>query len=458
MSKDHKYDVKANFLSVDQNMGVNIGNGVISGFSKFNREQRVEVLKKQLGDDIAAELDSFLHSNPAIQHTFSEFSENYLTNFYLPFGVVPNVLVNGEMYLVPMVIEESSVVAAASRAAGFWAQHGGFKTEVLGTKKKGQVHFIWNGRGDLLKSLFPEIEAQLHQNTEAITVGMKSRGGGVSAIELVDLTSKLENYYQLDATFETADAMGANFINTCLEEMAGTLKSFMSAYAQQGTLEVVMSILSNHTPECMVRCSVNCPVEELAPMSGTYSPIEFAHRFQLAVKMAQVDVSRAVTHNKGIYNGIDGVVLATGNDWRAVEAAGHAYAATSGSYQALSDLKVDDGVFTYTITVPLSVGTVGGLTKSHPMAAFALKLLRNPSAKRLMEIMAAMGMANNFSAVTSLVTSGIQKGHMKMHLANILTQLGASDAQKKAAKKHFDNKVVSYSAVQKYLGPTARPK
>ena len=424
---------------------------IISGFSKLNRDERIELLRNNTGVDIAPELDSFLHSNPVLQQTFSEYSENYLTNFFLPFGVVPNVLVNGEMYLVPMVIEESSVVAAASRAAGFWAQHGGFKTEVLGTKKKGQVHFIWNGQGDFLKQIFPKIEAELYLNTETITAGMKSRGGGITDIGLVDLTSKLANYYQLDVVFETADAMGANFINTCLEEMAATLKDFMTGFAQQGTLEVVMSILSNHTPESVVKCTLTCPVEELAPMSGTYSPDDFAHRFKLAVQMAQADVSRAVTHNKGIYNGIDGVVLATGNDWRAVEAAGHAYAAQNGSYRALSDVKVEDGLFEYSITVPLAVGTVGGLTKSHPMAALALKMLRNPSAKKLMGIIAALGMANNFSAVTSLITSGIQKGHMKMHLPNLLTQLGATEQQKAAAIEYFKNKVVSYSAVKKFL-------
>jgi hydroxymethylglutaryl-CoA reductase len=354
-----------------------------------------------------------------------------------------------------MVSEESSVVAAASRAAGFWAQHGGFKTEVLGTKKKGQVHFTWNGKGDFIKSLFPEIKALLFQNTETITAGMNSRGGGITDIGLVDLTSKLANYYQLDVAFETADAMGANFINTCLEKMAQILKTFMADYVQHGSLDVLMSILSNHTPESVVKCTVSCPVESLESISGTYSPDDFAHRFELAVKMAQLDVSRAVTHNKGIYNGIDGVVLATGNDWRAVEAAGHAYAAQSGCYKALSNVKVENGIFEYSMEVPLSVGTVGGITKSHPMAAFALKMLRNPSVKRLMEIMAALGMANNFLAVTSLVTSGIQKGYKKMHLGNILNQLGASEIQKDAAQKHFENNLVSYSAVHKFLGSSA---
>lgn len=424
---------------------------VVEGFSKFNRDRRIVLLESYLGENMKAQLDDFLHQNPELQHIFSEFSENYLTNYFLPFGVVPNVLVNGEMYLVPMVIEESSVVAAASRAAGFWAKHGGFITEVLGTKKKGQVHFVWNGNVAYLKSLFPEIEKALFENTASITAGMKSRGGGILSIELLDLSHQLENYFQLDVSFETADAMGANFINTCLEEMAQTLKKIMSAHIQHGQLEVIMSILSNHTPESIVKCSVSCTIDQLATISGAYAPHEFARRFQLAVQMAQVDISRAVTHNKGIYNGIDGLVVATGNDWRAIEAAGHAFAAKNGSYRALSEVKIEDGIFNYSITLPLSVGTVGGLTKSHPLAAFALKMLRNPSAKRLMEVMAALGMANNFSAITSLVTSGIQHGHMKMHLVNILNQLGASEEQKADAKKYFENKVISYSAVSQFL-------
>lgn len=423
----------------------------ITAFSKLNRYQRLNVLKEWMSSDVLVELDSFLHPNPNIQQVMSELSENYLTNFYLPFGVVPNVLINDEYYLVPMVVEESSVVAAAARAAGFWAKNGGFNTDILATKKKGQVHFTWSGLGDFLKSLFPEIELLFYKNTEPITAGMKSRGGGITTIELLDLSHKIDGYYQIDVSFDTADAMGANFINTCLETMAETLTVFMEGYSHKGKLEVLMAILSNYTPESVVKCTVSCSVDELAPMSGTYMPADFARRFELAVKMAQVDVSRAVTHNKGIYNGIDGVVLATGNDWRAVEAAGHAYAARNGAYSALSEVKIENEMFSYSISIPLSVGTVGGLTKNHPLAAFSLKLLRNPSANRLMEIIVALGMANNFSAISSLITSGIQKGHMKMHLANMLIQLGASEKQKAAAVNYFENKVVSFIAVQNYL-------
>jgi hydroxymethylglutaryl-CoA reductase len=425
---------------------------LIAGFSKFNREERIRLLQNWLGEDLALELNSFLHSNPEFQTIFSEFSENYLTNYYLPFGVVPNVLINNEFHLVPFVMEESSVVAAASRAAGFWAKHGGFKTEILGTTKKGQVHFMWSGTSELLNASFSELKEKLITETDSITKGMRNRGGGISNIELLDLSSKIDNYYQLDVSFDTADAMGANFINSCLEKMAHVIEVYFSNFEDDGTLEVIMSILSNHTPESVVKCSVQCEVKDLKAMSGQYSAEDFARRFSLAVKMAQHDVSRAVTHNKGIYNGVDGVVLATGNDWRAIEAAGHAFAASSGEYRALSEVDInEDGKFTYYLKLPLAIGTVGGVTKSHPMAKVALKMLKNPSANHLMEIIASLGMANNFSAVASLVTSGIQKGHMKMHLSNMLNQIKATDEQKEKAFEYFKNREVSYSALNKLL-------
>lgn len=425
--------------------------GLVTGFSKFNRNDRIDSLNNYLGEDVSDFLNTFLHPDEKVQHLVSELSENFLSNYFLPFGVVPNVLVNQQMYMVPMVIEESSVVAAASRAAGFWAKNGGFSARVVDTLKKGQVHFTWSGSGSFLKSVFAQIKSQIYADMAPITGNMEQRGGGIIDVELLDLSHKIENYYQLDVAFKTADAMGANFINTCLETMAGTLNSFMTKHTNKGKLEIIMSILSNYTPACLVECSVSCPIEKLAHMSGAYSPHEFAERFALAVKIAQVDVSRAVTHNKGIYNGVDGVALATGNDWRAIEAAGHAFASRNGTYGALSDVEIIDGNFKYSISLPLAVGTVGGLTQNHPIAAFAIKMLRNPSANSLMQIMAAMGMANNFSAVASLVTSGIQKGHMKMHLANILNQLGASDGQKEAAKKYFVNKTISFALVSDFL-------
>lgn len=424
---------------------------LIKGFSNLNRKERLSILSEWLGEEVADELDSFLHSNPDYQRVFSEFSENYLTNYFLPLGVVPNVLINNRRYLVPMVVEESSVVAAASRSARFWAHWGGFKTEVLGTQKKGQVHFLWTGNVEFLYLHLHQLENLLFSETQNITAEMQKRGGGITKIELVNKSHLVDHYFQLDVSFETVDAMGANFINTCLEKMAEVMETYLSQFSSHGNIELLMSILSNYTPHSLVKCTVECPVEALAPMSGAYTPYDFVHRFQLAVKIAQNDVSRAVTHNKGIYNGVDGVVLATGNDWRAVEADGHAYASNDGQYRALSAINIENGLFSYSITIPLAIGTVGGLTKNHPLARFALELLSHPSATELMEIIVAMGMANNFSAVASLVTSGIQKGHMMMHLKNMLNQLGATDEQKQKAAVFFANKTIAYNAVKNFI-------
>jgi hydroxymethylglutaryl-CoA reductase len=225
--------------------------------------------------------------------------------------------------------------------------------------------------------------------------------------------------------------MGANFINSILEQVATEFKTRVSEdlKPQSNDFQIIMSILSNYTPECLVECSVSCPITELGHFSDAMGPHEFAQKFVNAVKIAQVDTNRAVTHNKGIMNGIDAVVLATGNDFRAVEACAHAYAARSGQYQSLSEAKIIGDEFHFTLKLPLAIGTVGGLTSLHPLAKASLMILEKPSAEKLMMIMASVGLAQNFSAVKSLITTGIQKGHMKLHLLNVLNQLGADQNQ-----------------------------
>jgi hydroxymethylglutaryl-CoA reductase len=178
---------------------------------------------------------------------------------------------------------------------------------------------------------------------------------------------------------------------------------------------------------------------------------DFAEKFATAVRIAEVDPNRAVTHNKGIMNGVDAVVLATGNDFRAIEACAHAYAARSGQYKSLSTVSLENDTFKFTLRIPLSVGTVGGLTSLHPLAKTSLAILNQPSAKELMEIIAATGLAQNFSAVKSLVTTGIQRGHMKLHLLNIMNQLGATQDEIEKGKQHFTDKVVSFQAVRQFL-------
>ena len=212
-----------------------------------------------------------------------------------------------------------------------------------------------------------------------------------------------------------------------------------------------MSILSNYTPDCRVHAWVECPVTDLGDFEGGLGPEEFARRFYTAVRIAQIDPYRATTHNKGIFNGIDAVVLATANDFRAVEACGHTWAARSGKYKGLSKCSVTDGIFRFELEIPLAVGTVGGLTTLHPLAKRSLEMLGNPDASTLMQVIAATGLMQNFSAIRSLVTTGIQKGHMRMHLHNMLLRLEATETETTQAIKYFEDKTVSFPDLRKFI-------
>ena len=406
----------------------------VSGFSKFTKAEKIDWLISnhfQNNPKAKANLERYWNTDDSLQKLHDEFTENTISNFYLPFGVAPNFLINNKIHVLPMTIEESSVVAAASNAAKFWMERGGFTAEVLSTTKVGQVHFIYSGEFFELESIFNNIKPTLFDATKGITKNMEARGGGIFDIALVNKTSKLSDYYQLHVTFETMDAMGANFINSCLEQIATTFKT------GSDDIQVVMSILSNYVPDCLVRAEVRCKVEELT--TEAYSGQEFADTFIQAVRIAEVEPYRAVTHNKGIMNGVDSVVLATGNDFRAVEAGVHAYAARSGSYSSLTHASIENGVFKFWIELPLALGTVGGLTGLHPLVKTALELLGNPSAKELMEIVAVAGLAQNFAALKSLTTTGIQQGHMKMHLLNILNQFEANDSEKTTINRALQN-------------------
>lgn len=422
------------------------------GFSKLTKEEKIDwIAQTYFANPTQAKniLLQYWNQNSDIQKLHDEFIENTLTNFYLPLGVAPNFTINGKNYTIPFAIEESSVVAAASKAAKFWGTRGGFKTTILGTEKIGQVHFLYEGDKAKLNEYFNFVKPFLYSETEGITKNMQKRGGGISDIVLIDKTSELENYYQLHATFQTKDSMGANFINSCLEQFAKTLKEKSEDFGID-SIQIVMSILSNFVPNCVVRAEVSCPVSDLNEDKNIIAE-EFAQKFVTAVKIAEVEPFRAVTHNKGIMNGIDAVVLATGNDFRAIEAGVHAYASKDGKYTSLSHAKIENGIFTFWLDVPLALGTVGGLTNLHPLVKFSLEMLGNPSATELMEIVAVAGLAQNFAALRSLTTSGIQQGHMKMHLNNILNQHQATKEEKQLVISHFESKTVSHNLVVDYL-------
>ncbi len=427
------------------------------GFSKLLKEEKLKLIANYFENpgEVVSLLKSYWHSDSKQQQLFDEFSENTITNFFIPYGISPNVTINGNDYVVPMVIEESSVVAAASAAAKFWGERGGFHAEVIDVRKVGQVHFGWSGDKERLFALFPEIEKRLLADTDTMTEKMRKRGGGILGMRLIDYSAQIPDYYQIRVEFGTGDAMGANFINSVLEQFGHSLQDF---FAERNDLsedlrkvEIIMTILSNNTPDCRVKVWVECPVGQLDGIDEHLSGAEYAKKFKKAVDIAHIDVDRATTHNKGIYNGIDAVVLATGNDFRAVEAAGHTFASRNGRYESLSSVTIENGIFHFELEVPMALGTVGGLTSLHPLAKKTLELLGNPTAKELMMIAATMGLANNFSAVRSLTTKGIQAGHMKMHLNNILNQLNASEEDKKKAREYFKDKTVSYAAVEQFL-------
>jgi len=365
---------------------------VISGFSKLSKTDKIKWLAEHHFDNIKNATDTlttYWNSDEQLQRLHDEFTENTISNYYLPFSIAPNFLINDRRYTLPMTIEESSVVAAASKAAKFWQSRGGFTAKVISTTKVGQVHFTYAGDPKKLEQFFKNCKPVLIDTASHLTKNMEKRGGGIIDIELRDKTPEIANYYQLHCTFGTADAMGANFINSCLEQFAKTLldeaKKYPDFSETENIIEIIMSILSNYVPECLVKASVSCKISEL-PDTPQRSSKQYAKKFVQAVKIAEIEPYRAVTHNKGIMNGIDAVVLATGNDFRAIEAGAHAYASRNGKYSSLTHAYIEDDIFTFFIQVPLALGTVGGLTNLHPLVKLALEMLEKPNAQQLMMI------------------------------------------------------------------------
>ena len=430
---------------------------IIEGFSGLTRKEKIKLLTSltKEKEGFKEDLNSHLHSNSDYQKLYNGLSENSLSNYFLPYSIAPNFLINHTYYFVPMVTDESSVVAAASAGAKFWAKHGGFRSKVLSTIKTGQIHFTWMGEFEKLQQYFRAIKEELLAAVEPITKKMQQRGGGITGMELLDKTADISDYYQIQVKFDTRESMGANFINSVLEEIADVFREKLlkaeGFSMEERNVDTIMAILSNYSPECIVETSVECLVESLSSGIKTLPSEQFARKFKLAVDIANSDIHRAVTNNKGIFNGIDAVAIATGNDFRAIEAQGHAWASRDGHYRGLTEVHIQDGFFRMMLKIPLSVGTIGGVTRLHPLAKRSLELLGNPGANELMQIMSAVGLANHFSAIKSLITTGIQSGHMRLHLSNILTGLMASGKEKTMALKYFRNKQISYKQVENFL-------
>jgi hydroxymethylglutaryl-CoA reductase len=348
--------------------------------------------------------------------------ENVVGLYGLPFAVATNFVVNDEDVLVPMVIEEPSVVAAVSNAAKLFREGGGFRTSsdepiMIGQIQVLDVPDVYVAAGAVMAQ-----RAQLLAEANSVGGSIVKNGGGARDIQVRPLMqTSVGAMLIVHLLYDTRDAMGANAINTAVEHIAPIIEQITGG-------RVNLRILSNLTDQRKARAEGMIPVSELA--TDDISGEEAARAIVEAGAFAEADPYRAATHNKGIMNGIDAVVMATGNDWRAVEAGAHAYAARDGQYRSLTQWWIDEqGNLHGALDLPLAVGIVGGATRVHPLAQIALKIMNITSARQLGEIMAAVGLAQNLAAIRALATTGIQHGHMRMHARQLAAAAGASDGQ-----------------------------
>jgi hydroxymethylglutaryl-CoA reductase len=427
---------------------------IYKGFSKLSELEKRKLVSNLCEEPAISELEmeSLIVKDIRNRELFMDLSENTVSAFHLPFGIAPNFVVNGNIYHVPMVTEESSVVAASASAARFWSERGGFVVKELKTTKLGHVYFQWFAEDKVLNEAWPALKLKLLARLKYVTANMVQRGGGITRLELSNDSHSIDHLYRLIVEFDTVNSMGANFINTCLEELAQGLDEGLNLNVSENKdCRVVMSILSNYVEDCTVTVEVSCPIRNLQGITSGMTPLQFAQKVELAYQIAWNDVYRAATHNKGIMNGVDAVIIATGNDWRAVEAGAHTFASRSGQYRALSQCELTNDAIKISLTIPLALGTVGGITNLHPLAKKSLEILGNPTAAELMCIVASVGLASNFSAVQSLVTTGIQKGHMKLHLVNIFNALGATPKQRNLATEYFQGQKVSFAIIKQFM-------
>lgn len=345
--------------------------------------------------------------------------ENAIGVYALPLGIATNFLVNGKDYLIPMVVEEPSVVAAVSNAARLFREGGGFITSSDEPVMIGQIQVLDLTDVSAAAKAVLAHKAQLMAEADRVGGSIVRHGGGARDIQVRPImNSSVGSMLIVHLLYDTRDAMGANAINTAVEHLAPQIEALTGG-------RVNLRILSNLTDQRKARAEGMIPAQLLA--SDSLSGEEAVRSIVEAGVFAEVDPYRATTHNKGIMNGIDAVVIATGNDWRAIESGAHAYAARNGQYTSLSKWWQDtDGNLRGAIELPLALGTVGGATKVHPAAGLALKILGTQSARELSEIAASVGLAQNLAAIKALATEGIQRGHMRMHARQLAVAAGAS--------------------------------
>lgn len=393
----------------------------IEGMRDMEPEARRKAVSLATGIDQSA-IDA-LSDAPALGlHVANGMIENVIGTYELPLGVATNFKVNGRDYLVPMAVEEPSVVAAASYMAKIAREGGGFRTSSTAPIMRAQIQILGLGdpfgaRARLLADRDNIIEKANSRDT--VLIGL---GGGCKDIEVeVFSDSLIGSMVILHLLVDVRDAMGANTVNTMAESVAPHVEKITGG-------KVRLRILSNLADKRLVTASVRVPTDALK--SGTHDGAEVSQGIVEACALALIDPYRAATHNKGIMNGIDPVVLATGNDWRAVEAGAHAFASRSGRYKSLTTWEIaKDGALVGTLEIPMALGIVGGATRTHPAAQAALKLMGVSSARELAEVTVAVGLAQNMAALRALATEGIQRGHMTLHARNIAITAGATGSE-----------------------------
>ena len=391
-----------------------------NGFSKKSYHERLELLRAQAL--LSPEKQRSLEQDEQVSLAVADqLSENVVGTFSLPYSIIPELLVNGQNYTVPYVTEEPSVVAAASYASKIIKRAGGFTAQVHERQMIGQVALYQVDDPELAQEKIASKKAELLELANQAYPSIVKRGGGARDLHVEQIkgeTDFLVVYLHVD----TQEAMGANMLNTMLEALKPVLEEL-----SQG--QSLMGILSNYATDSLVTASCRIAFRYLSRQKDHGR--EIAEKIALASQFAQSDPYRAATHNKGIFNGIDAILIATGNDWRAIEAGAHAFASRDGRYQGLSrwSLDMDTEELVGEMTLPMPVATKGGSIGLNPRVALSHELLGNPSAKELAQIIVSIGLAQNFAALKALVSTGIQQGHMKLQAKSLALLAGASESE-----------------------------
>ena len=414
-----------------------------NGFSKKSYQERLELLKAQAL--LSPERQESLEQDEQMSVTVADqLSENVVGTFSLPYSLVPEVLVNGQEYTVPYVTEEPSVVAAASYASKIIKRAGGFTVQVHERKMIGQVALYQVADPEQALEKIASKKAELLELANQAYPSIVKRGGGARDLHVEQLKSETD-FLVVYLHVDTQEAMGANMLNTMLE----ALKPILEELSQGQSL---MGILSNYATDSLVTASCRIAFRYLSRQKDQGR--EIAEKIALASQFAQADPYRATTHNKGIFNGIDAILIATGNDWRAIEAGAHAFASRDGRYQGLSQwtLDLEREELVGEMTLPMPVATKGGSIGLNPRVALSHGLLGNPSAKELAQLIVSIGLAQNFAALKALVSTGIQQGHMKLQAKSLALLAGASESEvAPLVERLIADKTFNLETAQRYL-------